>query len=240
MKGGENMNIKKFLVGASLASLILLAFTFNSGSVRADNKNDDRPENRHEERNNNDNFNADKELTRAKCSATGDPVINVVQKVKNDVDSGFGSNAYFPTESNYWNVESYTRHIKVWSTGTDTWCATVAYDGGRFNAFYHQTGPGGTGLIGPDVDGKMQGGYRATFTGVLAPTDWPTNGNVGTFDYNCDLHAVCPGRVDWVAKYFSGYTAFDQPWWGWIYKAGSHGTWINAIDVLPAASGNIL
>lgn len=232
--------MKKIILGVSVFALVMLVLGFYSTSARADNRGDDRRENRHEDRNNRNNFNADKELTRSKCGATGDPVINVTQKVKNDVDSGFGPNAYFPSESNYWNVESYTRHIKVWSTGTDTWCAAVAYDGGHFNAFYKQTGPGGTGLIGSDVDGEMRGGYRATFIGVLTPGAWVTNGNVGTFDYNCDLHAVCPGRVDWVGQYFPGYTSFDQPWWGWIYKAGSHGTWINAIDVLPADSGNIL
>ncbi|VVA43636.1 hypothetical protein CANDROIZ_20051 [Candidatus Roizmanbacteria bacterium] len=43
-----------------------------------------------------------------------------------------------------------------------------------------------------------------------------------------------------MAQYFPGYVSFDQPWWGWIYKAGNNGTWINAIDVLPAFSGNIL
>lgn len=233
--------MRKIILGISIFSLVMLAFGFYLTSARADERENDRLENRHEDRNNRNNFNADKELTRAKCNATGNPVVNITQKVKNDVDSGFGTSAYFPPEANYWNVEGYVRHIKVWSTGTSTWCATVAYNGGHFNAFYKQTGPGGTGLIGSDVDGQMRGGYRATFTGTFASTDWPTNGNVGTYDYDCNLHGVCgPNRVDWIAKYFPGYTSFDQPWWGWIYKAGDHGTWINAIDVLQADSGNIL
>lgn len=231
--------MKKIILSISVFALVLSAFTLYSAVANADSNRDDRHENKHEDRHNRNNFNADKELTRANCNASGNPVIDVTQKVKNDVDSGFGVNAYFPTEANNWNVESYTRRIKVWSVGTDTWCATVAYDG-NFDAFYKQTGPGGVGLIGADVDGEMNGGYRSTaFTGVLAPV-WPTHGNVGTTDYNCDLHANCPGRVDWVAQYFPGYSGFDLEWWGWIYKAGGHGTWINAIDVLPADSGNIL
>lgn len=235
------MNLKKIIAGVSLFSLVLAAFTFYVGSARADNRRDDRPENRYEDGSNHNIFNADRELTRDKCSASGEPVINVTQKVENDVDSGFGSNNFFPTETNYWNVESYTRHIRVWPTGDNTWCAIVSYDGGRFNAFNNQTGPSGNGLIGPGVDGEMRGGYRATFTGSLSLLlTWPTIGNVGTFDYRCNLHAVCPGRVDWVAQYFLGYTNFEQPWWGWIYEAGDNGTWINAIDVAPAASGNIL
>lgn len=232
--------MKKLILGISVFTLVLSALVFYSASARADdNRNNDKPEVRHEDNNNNGgNFNADKELTRAKCNASGDPVINVTQKVQNDVDSGVGPNTYFPGEANYWNVESYTRHIKVWSVGVNTWCATVAYDGGHFNAFYKQTGPGGTGLIGSDVDGEMHGGYRSTvFTGALVPT-WPTSGNVGTYNYDCDLHGVCgPGRVNWIAKYFPTNTDFDLAWWGWIYKAGSHGTWINSVD---GNSGNIL
>lgn len=233
--------MKKIILGISFFAITLLAFNFYSASARADDKNNDIAENRNEDTDNQDRLNADKELTRSKCNASGNPVINVTQKVKNDVDSGFGPNAYFPSETNYWNVESYTRHIKVWSTGTNTWCATVAYNGGHFNAFYKQTGPGGTGLIGSDVDGEMRGGYRATFNGILSSApSWPTSGNVGTFNYNCNLHAACSGRIDWVGQYFPGYTSFAQPWWGWIYKAGNHGTWINAIGVSPADSGNIL
>lgn len=230
------MNKIRLIIGISLFFLVLLALVSFSHVFADDKHGNDRDDRNNSSKN---NFNAERELTRSKCNASGNPVIDVTQKVKNDVDSGFGANAYFPGEANYWNVESYTRHIKVWSTGDTTWCATVTYDDGHFNAFYHQTGPAGTGLIGSDVNGEMQGGYRATFTGTLAST-WPTHGNVGTFNYNCDLHATCPGHVDWVAKYFPGYVSFDQPWWGWIYKAGSHGTWINAIDVLPVNSGNIL
>lgn len=232
--------MKKIIFTISVIVLAVLAFNFYSATANATFNFNDWPKNWHINNNNHNNFNADKELTRAKCNATGNLVVNVVQNVKNDVDSGFGPNVYFPGEGNYWNVERYRRHIKVWSTGNNTWCAIVAYEGGKFNAFYKQTGPGGTGLIGPGVNGEMRGGYRATFTGTFAPTDWATSGSVGTFDYNCDLHAVCPGRVDWVSKYFPGYTSFDQPWWGWIYKSGGHGTWINAVDVLPADSGNIL
>ncbi|HVT01672.1 MAG TPA: hypothetical protein VHE53_05610, partial [Patescibacteria group bacterium] len=178
--------MKKILIGVSLLLLVLVSLFAYTTSVQADNRGDDRHENRHEDRNNHNNFNADRELTRAKCETTGNPVIDVIQRVKNDVDSGFGSSAYFPTEANYWNVESYTRHIKVWSKGANTWCATVVYDDGHFNAFYKQTGPGGTGLIGAGVDGEMRGGYRSTvFTGTLSATPaWPTHGSVGTTDYN--------------------------------------------------------
>lgn len=182
------------------------------------------------------------ELNRNACKAEGKAVIDVVQKVQNDVDSGLGSNAYFPGQTNYWNVESYTRHIKVWQDKDNdptTWCAIVTYENGHFDAFYKQTGPGGTGLIGSGVDGVMRGGYRAVFNGtMLQDPAWAKKGNIGTFDYNCDLLANCPGRVDWVAQYFGpGYTNFDRPYWGWTYNAGKHGVWVNAST---GNSGNIL
>lgn len=133
----------------------------------------------------------------------------------------------------------------MWETDVpNAYCAIVTYDG-NFYAVPGQQGPGGTGALintsmNAPVNGDMSGGYRATFNGTLTPGSWPTNGSVGTTNYQCDLSANCPGRVDWVGQYFPGYTSFDQPWWGWQYKAGSHGTWTNAVDVLQPASGNIL
>ena len=41
--------------------------------------------------------------------------------------------------------------------------------------------------------------------------------------------AFAPGW-NWVGQYFeSGYN-FTYEWWGWIYHAGKHGTWVNSID----------
>ncbi len=169
------------------------------------------------------------------CGKDGKAVINVEEKVKNDVDSGFAGN---------WAIDMYTRHIKVWQvkdTQPATWCATVTYEG-KFNAVAGQTGPGGTGTIGADVEGEMRGGYRATFDGTLKSTpEWPTHGSVGTVDYGCNITGSTCTYVSWLSKYFDNNTTFDQPWWGWIYKAeDNHGTWLNELNVLPANSGNIL
>lgn len=169
------------------------------------------------------------------CEKEGRVVINVEEKVKNDVDSGFGGN---------WAFDTYTRHIKVWRTEEEsatTWCATVKYEG-KFSAVAGQTGPGGAGVIGEGVKGEMRGGYRATFNGTLkAEPLWPTHGSVGTVDYGCDLSGSACQYVSWTGQYFDNVTDFVQPWWGWIYKAEKkHGTWLNQIDVLPADSGNIL
>lgn len=168
------------------------------------------------------------------CEKEGPVVINVEEKVKNDVDSGFGGN---------WAFDNYTRHIKVWQVGEESetsWCATVKYEG-KFEAIAGQTGPGGSEVIGEDVKGEMRGGYRATFNGTLKTEPlWPTHGSVGTVDYGCDITGSACTYVSWMGKYFDNVTNFAQPWWGWIYKAEeNHGTWLNQINVLPADSGNI-
>lgn len=174
------------------------------------------------------------QLNGAACDKEGKVVINVEEKVKNDADSGFGGN---------WAIDNYTRHIKVWQTDENdptSWCAALTYDG-EFNAVAGQTGPGGTGVIGADVEGNMHGGYRATFNGTLKGTPlWPTHGSVGTVDYGCDITGATCSFVSWPGQYFDGVANFDQPWWGWIYRAGKHGTWLNQIGVAAGDSGNIL
>ncbi len=232
--------MKKILLALSLISLVVVAFASYSSKVFAF----DWPNFGHRDngRHFNGNFNPDNQLSKSACGdKLGKPVIDITQRVQNDTDSGFGANVYFPSPvGNYWNVEGYTRHIQAWSTGDTSWCAIVLYDNGHFNAFYKQTGPAGTGIIGSDVEGEMHGGYRATFNGTLLSTTlWPKTGNVGTFNYDCNLAGVCgAGRVDWIGQYFGpSYTGFAQPWWGWIYTASGHGTWINAFE---GSSGNIL
>ena len=163
-----------------------------------------------------------RELTASKCNGVGRPIVNVRQKVKNDADSGFAG---------YWAIDQYTRDITVYKTATvGTYCATVEYDG-KFVSFAGAS-PNNTGTIAAGIKGEMNGGYRSTlFTGALLSTPlWPTHGNVGTTDYNCDNLGNCPGRIDWTTKYFSTTSGFDLAWWGWIYNTQHHGTWINAIS----------
>lgn len=161
---------------------------------------------------------------------TGAPVINVTEKIQNDADSGMAGN--------YWALDTINRHIQVWSVGSNTYCALVTYEG-TFNAQQGQTGPGGTGQIGSGVTGTFKGGYHTTnFTGtLLAPTLWKTKGSVGTVDYQCNLSGTCLGAIDWTTKYFTGVSNFDLSWWGWLYDAGTHGTWVNSSE---GSFGNIL
>ncbi len=237
--------MRKIILGISVFSLLLLAVVAYSSNVFAQEGHENF--NLHRDEHGDNNFNPNKELSKSACgSKLGEPLVNVTEKVRNDVDSGFGSTVW-------WAFDYYNRHIQVWQTGSNensnTYCAIVTYDG-QFYAVPGQVGPGNNpsgALIDSPVVGDMSGGYRATFNGTFAPITgtgaWPTHGNVGTVDYKCNITGSNSCTfVDWVAKYFPGYdqNSFAQPWWGWIYRAGDHGTWVNAINVTQPNSGNIL
>lgn len=156
------------------------------------------------------------------CDRVGRPVINVVGRVVNDADSG--------EAGNYWAFDNIVRHIQVWLQTDGSYCVLVQMEG-RFDAQAGQTSPGAGGTLNGTEDGSFEGGYRAIIRGTLkSDPDWATRGNVGKIDYQCDLSGNCPGYVSWPGQYFeAGYT-FDYAWWGWIYRAGRNGTWINSID----------
>jgi hypothetical protein len=154
---------------------------------------------------------------------SGTPVINVVQKVVNSVDSG--------TAGNWWAFEDYVRQIKVVQVGTNAFCATVSYRGSFSSIVGDSPGWAYTGgSIGEGVVGTFEGGYVGTFTGTLrAVPGRRAKGSIGTDDYNCDPLGNCSGSFFWADLYFTGIGGFDQPWWGWVYHAGNNGSWTNAV-----------
>ena len=176
------------------------------------------------------------ELAPAKCNPVGDPVINVVEKVKNDADSG--------QAGNYWAFDNYTRNIKVWNTSVPgTYCATVKYEG-EFKAVAGQRSPGNTGILTGKEKGEIKGGRRATIVGALLQNPaWPSKGFVGSYDYQGDVNGNIPGYVSWLAQYFAPGYSYNDDWWGWIYKGEQSGAWINAAsgnfgDILWGAKGD--
>ena len=151
----------------------------------------------------------------------GTLVINVVQKIINDDDSGVAGNA--------WASDDIVRQIQVVQTGASAFCATVSYQGN----FTTHVGPSPSGVssVGDGIVGTFEGGYTSTeFTATLLPTpNVRKKGSIGTYDYACDGDFHCPGAVDWTTLYFSGISGFDLSWWGWVYHAGNNGSWTNAI-----------
>lgn len=162
-----------------------------------------------------------KETNRSACEAKGAPVVNVSQHVTGDIDSGFNGG---------WAVDTYTRRIQVWEVADGTYCAVVRY-AGTFEAIQDARSPGqGSELVlDGDEDGSMVGGYRAIIDGSLLPDPtWTDHGTVGQFDYGCVTLGDCPGAVNWVDQYFADGYDFSYAFWGWIYRAGPDGTWVNA------------
>ncbi|MGH3650731.1 MAG: hypothetical protein ACRDU9_08490 [Acidimicrobiia bacterium] len=162
-----------------------------------------------------------KETNRSACGAKGAPVVNITQHVTGDVDSGFNGG---------WAVDIYARRIQVWEVDTDVYCAVVRYSG-TFDAIAgaNSPGQGSDGTLDGDEDGSLVGGYRALIsTPLISDPAWPTRGTVGQFDYACTAPRVCPGAVDWVEQYFGPDYDFAYQFWGWVYRAGRHQTWVNA------------
>ena len=185
----------------------------------------------------------------------GNLVINITEKVANDADSG--------QAGNYWGLDAFTRTIKVWNLGSDSYCAVVTYNG-TFAAQAGQKSPGTTlttgGILTGDEIGTFKGGYVGQITGPLYvsdPTNWQLVGKVNhgnVVDYQCvivpDGSANCPGFVDWTTKYFDTTSlsfSFGENPWGWTYvgkdaptapDAGTpDGVWHN---VITGNSGDIL
>lgn len=151
------------------------------------------------------------------------PIINVIEFVTGDVDSG--------TAGNYWAYDEYTRHIQVYQNATEgSFCASVDYQG-SFKPIAGQQSPGAnhTPLLGDKDNGRMQGGYVGTIVGTLLTNpEWVTNGNVGSYDYACNPDGTDCKYVSWISKYFEPSATFSYVNWGWIYRAGKYGTWVNA------------
>ncbi len=162
------------------------------------------------------------EVNAGRCDTSGRPVVNVVHKVTGSVDSG--------EAGNYWAYSRYNKRIQLWDQGEGVYCAVVGYLG-RFSGVAGQQSPGNTEPLDGDENGTFQGGYRAIVSGeLLAQPGWPTRGQLGAFDYECDIAGNCPGAVNWLAQYFESGYAFEYEWWGWIYRGGRHGTWVNSSD----------
>src|SRR6266852_9382558 len=125
---------------------------------------------------------------------SGPLVINAVQKVVNDDDSGVAGNA--------WALDDFVRQIQVVDTGGGTFCATVSYHG-SFTTFAGIS-PGGTGSVDAGVVGTFEGGYVSTqFSATLKSAPLArVRGSIGTFDYQCDDALNCPDPFDRTTLYF--------------------------------------
>ena len=162
------------------------------------------------------------QLNAAKCDpGTSKMVLNIVFQVTGDADSGQGGN--------YWALDSYMKHVQVWDMTDGTFCVQVKYNGSFVTVLGR--GPGNTGDVAAGVTGTMEGGYSAIISGgSFTPGTKRTKGNIGSKDYACTT-AGAPGDCNYysfLTDYFPGAT-LAQGFWGWTYRAGENGTWVNSI-----------
>jgi hypothetical protein len=156
-------------------------------------------------------------------------LVDVHYTLVNDYDSGFAGNA--------WANDTIDRHLRVYGLADGTFCANVE-DHGSFVTLTG-TSPSGASTVAAGIKGSIDGGYNTTFfTGTFDPSK-ATRGNLGTFDLQCTDAYTCPGTHPSYRDYFSSASGDDLAQWGWIYKTGKHGTWLNQDDVAAADSGDI-
>jgi len=146
-------------------------------------------------------------------------VLDVNMKVTNDEDSGFVG---------YWALDKYSKHIQIWQTSNDAFFAFVNYDG-TFQTFNGAKSPMNGITETKDATGDMKGGYIATFNGVFnSNAAYPTHGFIGAFDFGGTKNDILKGTYgagqvgdtnpfSYLSAYFSSYSNFNQPKWGWTY-----------------------
>lgn len=165
----------------------------------------------------------------------GTLVVNVHYKVLNDLDTTtpIGNVTYD------WAVDNYNRHVLVYQTGTNTFCAVTSSKGTFTTLAGHS--PAGTDTIPAGITGKFKGGYVSNqFHGTLLATPLsPTTGDLGTKDFACVASAnhdnatkTCPGTFDWFSQYFTADSGADWALvkYSFTYHAKDHGTWSDRLS----------
>ena len=161
------------------------------------------------------------QLNTGQCGS-GTLVVDVTYKLINDPDSS--------VTGHNWAVDSFNKHIQVWQTGTNSFCAVAHYEG-SFTTVAGNSPQNTSPNISAGITGVSEGGYRALFTGTLNPSPaQPTMGNLGTVDNNLT-------SFDWSQVYF-GTDNLNLVWWGWIYRTPRNGTWVNACSASDAPNYN--
>ncbi len=145
-------------------------------------------------------------------------LVDVHYTILNDADSAVGGT--------YWANDTIDRHVRIWQEADSTFCVQVE-DHGKF-VTYAGPSPQNTGTVPAGVKGDIEGGYITdNVVGTFAPSR-ATHGNLGTFDLACDPSGNCPGTTaSWKDYFAPGFTADEFAQWGWLYKAGHDGTWLN-------------
>ena len=235
MKSEGNYNL---LRKSLLLAVIVIAVTGMSVSTAVMTSSSSQPHPMHSAVSNSQTGGMMKEITRGKVPspAPGSKLmVNAVAKIRNDEDSGY---------QGYWAIDNFTLNVKIWMEPNGTFFFALLYRG---------TATTYAGVPAPGVSGTENGkgvahfsGYVAGwFTGTFSPSN-ATHGFLGTF--NCggspsflgtySSAITPPAKIDWLAQYFPGYSVSSETFSFTYFYQGQ--VWVDAFNVLPAESGNII
>lgn len=164
-----------------------------------------------------------RELNAGRCDADGAPVVDVVREVTNGLDTG---------TCRPWAEDTFRQHIQVWETAGGSFCAVVTYVG-AFDAFEGAPSPERCEPLSGEEEGPFEGGLRLSFDGEFAPGGTAPRGSLGTVDQGCSrTTASCDfaSATGWIDDYFDDVENLSVSWWGFVYRGGECGTWVNAVD----------
>jgi hypothetical protein len=124
-----------------------------------------------------------------------------------------------------WATDDFSKHIQVWDTGVNGNGDHNFYVDVKFVGTFittRSTSPEQGAGMPLGLEGTMEGGYQATFTGTIIP-GVKMKGNLGSFEYGgLNTPPAFP------EAFFNLTSEFNQKWWGWQYRTLENGTWINA------------
>jgi hypothetical protein len=145
----------------------------------------------------------------------GTVVVDVTQRVYDDVDAGLAGNA--------WASKMYNRRIVVRQTGWRTFCA-YSTAGGYFTTLAGES-PGTTGWLNAGISGTVMSQWRSTsFNATFLPLA-ATSGALPPIDFQCKATFFCPGYADWRQLYFRDVVGYDVWQWDWGFNGGTYGSW---------------
>jgi hypothetical protein len=173
------------------------------------------------------------QIALAQCtgsSTSAKQLVDVTFTLTNYADSGY---------IGAWALDTVNRHLRIWRVSPGQFCAQIADDGSTFVTLAGY-GPTGLSYLPAGIKGTFDGGYIISGIGAKFVPRYHTSGDLGTFDAKCDAFENCKGSYPSWVSYFDHLKTGGFASWGWIYDAGSHGTWLDQDDVVTPHGGDIV
>jgi hypothetical protein len=170
-------------------------------------------------------------ISSAQCTGNGvhaKQIVDVTYTLDNYADSGYVG---------AWALDTVNRHLRIWKQQGNTFCAQIADDGSKFVTLAG-LGPIG-GAMPAGITGTFDGGYIIAAINAKYTPRYKTSGSLGTFDAKCNALLECAGTYPEWTSYFTDVKGGGFAGWGWLYDAGSHGSWLDQDNVSPPHGGNI-